>query len=74
MWDSTRDLDGWMRLRCAPADLHGRVWGRSWDQVGGEERAPDLVPLPRQDTGEGQDSGGAAEAKGSKLWIGGVRW
>jgi len=28
----------------------------------GRKRAPDLVPLPRQDTKEEQDGGGAAEA------------
>ena len=49
-------------LRCAPADLQKQWVGRSWDQVGGEKRAPDLVPLPRQDTEEKQVSGGAAEA------------
>ena len=48
-------------------------WGRSWDQVGGEKRAPDLVPLPRQDQEVEQDNGGAAEADeehaGSSEWV-----
>ena len=45
-----------------PPTCRNGWWGRSWDQVGGGKRAPDLVPLPRQDTKEEQDGGGAAEA------------
>jgi len=64
---AARDPNRRVGLRCAPLTCTDAARGRSWDQVGGEKRAPDLVPLPRQDQEGGAGQRGAAQAVGSEL-------
>ena len=52
----------WRACAAPPLTCEDRWRGRSWDQVGGEKRAPDLVPLPRQDQEEGTGQRGRSAA------------